>query len=42
MSDRLSKYPAMLERLLSHGAIPVSNDGRVETTAEKIIELIRQ
>jgi hypothetical protein len=30
----------MLERLLSHGAVPVSNDGLPAETAKRIVEML--
>jgi dephospho-CoA kinase len=40
MADRLRKYPAMLKRLISQGAVPVSNDGEPRETAARIVELL--
>jgi broad-specificity NMP kinase len=40
MDDRKRKYPVILKRFLDAGAIPVTNDGTVGETADKIIKLL--
>ena len=42
MSDRARKYPVILNRLLLHGAIPISNDTPVAVTADKILKIIER